>query len=239
MFGNLQKLENKLSRSCRRLHRSAQVMLQISGASSEYKQPISVHSIIESESLQKGEGYHVAVSEVVDGIVTVGNLFSQVVDLRLTRDLGCILDTVEGGGVPAKVALKSFANILMDGGSHLCRLASEIRTVRGMLGVILDAKEDYLRILSLRCLATVLCVGEAVKDFDRVRELFPLYNCGHSGSEADHSCSWFGSGVHLKEMDFILDSFFPKICVLGLQGRQIRCPVAFLFNELLFTGVKI
>ncbi|OXA60644.1 hypothetical protein Fcan01_06326 [Folsomia candida] len=167
VFGNLQKLEHKLSRSCRRLHRSAQVMMEISGNSSEYKQPTSVHSIIESENMKKGEGYHVAVSEVVDGIVTVGNLFSQVVDLRLTRDLTCVLDTVEGGGVPAKVALKSFANILMDGGNHLCRLASEIRTVRGMLSVILDAKDDYLIILSLRCLATVLCVGEAVKDFDR------------------------------------------------------------------------
>jgi hypothetical protein len=170
LFGNLQKLEHKLSRSCRRLHRSAQLMLSIVSNTEEHlrQHPASVYSIIEGEDAKKGEGYHVAVSEVVDGIVSVGNLFSQVVDLRLTRDLSSILDTIEGGGVPSKVALKSFVTILIDGGNHLCRLASGIRTVRGLLGLILDAKDDYLRILALRCLATVLCVGDAVKDFDRV-----------------------------------------------------------------------
>lgn len=172
-FGNLQKLENKLSRSCRRLHRSAHVMIEVTStdkqlsSTGESGQHNSIYAIIEPDHI--AEGYHVAVSEVVDGIVTVGNLFSQVVDLRLTRDLSCILDTVEGGGVPAKVALKSFATVLIDGGNHMCRLASEIRTVRGLLGVILESRDDYDKILSLRCLATVLCVGEAVKDFDRVR----------------------------------------------------------------------
>ncbi|ODN02494.1 Protein inscuteable [Orchesella cincta] len=114
-----------------------------------------------------GRDYHVVVSEVVEGIVTVGNLFSQVVDLRLTRDLACILDTIEGGGIPARVALKSLVTVLADGGNHICRLAADIRTVRGLLGVLLDTREDQDKILALRCLATVLCVGEAVKDFDK------------------------------------------------------------------------
>ncbi|CAL8105012.1 unnamed protein product [Orchesella dallaii] len=114
-----------------------------------------------------GREYHVVVSEVVEGIVTVGNLFSQVVDLRLTRDLACILDTIEGGGIPARIALKSLVTVLADGGNHICRLAADIRTVRGLLGVLLDTMEDQDKILALRCLATVLCVGEAVKDFDK------------------------------------------------------------------------
>ena len=112
--------------------------------------------------------YNLIVGEVVEGIVTVGNLFSQLVDLRLTRDLASILDTVEGGGIPARIALKSLVTVLADGGNHICRLAADIRTVRGLLGVLLDTREDQDKILALRCLATVLCVGEAVKDFDKV-----------------------------------------------------------------------
>lgn len=137
-------------------------MLELGGGNG----PRNVYSILE----EKGEAYPATVNEAVNGIVSVGNLFSQVVDLRLTRDLSSILDTIERGGVPAKLGLKSLVNILLDGGNHLCRLASEIRTVRGLLGVSLDAGDDHLRILALRCLATVLCVGEAVKDFDRVSE---------------------------------------------------------------------
>jgi hypothetical protein len=171
-FGNLQKLENKLGRSCRRLNRSAQTMIDVAASSPNKNDDANscIYAIIEPENC--GEGYQMAVNEVVGGIVTVGNLFSQVVDLRLTRDLACILETIERGGIPAKVALKSFASVLSNGGNHLCRLASEIRTVRGLLGVILDARDNYDKIISLRCLATILCVGDAVKDFDRVRNLY-------------------------------------------------------------------
>jgi len=209
-FGNLEKIENKLCRSCRRLNRAAENMIQVMERNSldQYDKQDkrdndeSIYAMIEPPDMNNcfGEDYQSSVNEVVGGIVTVGNLFSQVVDLRLSRDLSALLDIVERGGrIPAKVALKSFATILADGGNHLCRLASEIRSVRGLLGVILEGGsggDDYDKIISLRCLATILCVGEAVKDFDRVSSQFIIT---HANSftrerESDHGVCVCGSG---------------------------------------------
>lgn len=112
--------------------------------------------------------YQAAVEEIIMGMVTVGNLFSQVVDMRLTRDLRRIVKIIETGGFLRRVALHSLATVLADGGNHICRLAADIRAVRGVLGVLLTTTEDQERILALRCIATALCVGKAVKDFDKV-----------------------------------------------------------------------
>ena len=192
-FGNLRKSENRLASSCYELRVAAQSLTNLlltsssscsssaAAATSSFSQSSGGGSYLNhqddtchsnsrgnEETMALQREFHLIVSEIVEGIVALGNLFGQVVDQRLTRDLNSILDTIESGGLQGKVALKSFVTILHDGGMHMCRLAASIRTVRGLLGVLLDAKEDNDKILALRCLATMLCVGEAVKDFDKV-----------------------------------------------------------------------
>lgn len=171
VFGvsHLKKLEGRLEDACFALSMAVKgIMGQQNQGNNTLNSESSGASITSSSSILEGEQYQQVIADVVQGIVTVGNLFSEVVDLRLTRDLGSILDTIEAGGIPARIALKSLVTVLADGGNHICRLAADIRTVRGLLGVMLDTREDQDKMLALRCLATVLCVGEAVKDFDKV-----------------------------------------------------------------------
>ena len=108
------------------------------------------------------------LTPMVDGVVSIGNQFSKAVDQRLTKDLSTILDVIERGGFGARMALEAFTIVLYDGGMHLCRLAAHLRTVRGLLSCIIETKDENEQILALRSLATILCVGEAVKDFDNV-----------------------------------------------------------------------
>lgn len=177
VFGvsHLKKLEGRLEDACFALSMAVKgIMGQQNQGNNTLNSESSGASITSSSSILEGEQYQQVIADVVQGIVTVGNLFSEVVDLRLTRDLGSILDTIEAGGIPARIALKSLVTVLADGGNHICRLAADIRTVRGLLGVMLDTREDQDKMLALRCLATVLCVGEAVKDFDKV-SMKPTY----------------------------------------------------------------
>ena len=192
-FGNLPKLESNLVKSCYDLRLSvialgedgSRVASRAQHALDEIQfdlrspsQPAlgSSYSIGLPDELPGAYGYgpsesekrSIVMAEIVEGIVRIGNLFSQVVDKRLTQDLSAILDLIEKGGLVGRVALQSFATILHDGGMHMCRLAAKIRTVRGLLSALLEARNEQERIISLRCLATVLCVGEAVKDFDKV-----------------------------------------------------------------------
>lgn len=168
VFGvdHLMKLEGRLEDACFALNMAVKGIMGGGGMQTGNSSGAS-----SSSQFLEGDQYQQIIGDVVEGIVTVGNLFSEVVDLRLTRDLGSILDTVEAGGIPARVALKSLVTVLAEGGNHICRLAADIRTVRGLLGVMLDTREDQDKILALRCLATVLCVGEAVRDFDKVGHL--------------------------------------------------------------------
>jgi len=176
-YSHLGKLERRLASICQEVCLSASAMSESlnSYSTSDEKdanfsqnQNTSHYYSVIQEPVHRN--CHMAVANVVDGIVRLGNLFSEVVDCRLTRDLSCLLESIEGNGLHAKVALKCFLNLLTDGGIHVCRLASKIRTVRGLLRVLLDyGKDDEEKMLALRSLATMLNMGDAVRDFDRVR----------------------------------------------------------------------
>ena len=168
------KLQNWLIKSCYELRKAGEA-LESHMISSGRRERLGGPLNAECGDDENQREFHSIVSEMVESVVSLGNLFGQVVDQRLRRDLMRILEVIEGGELLAGVGLKSFMTMLNEGGGgggrskHICRLAASIRTVRVLLGALLDASNDNEKVLALRCLSSILCAGVAVTDFDQVR----------------------------------------------------------------------
>jgi len=116
-----------------------------------------------------GETQKIVIAEIAEEVMRIGSIFSQVVNQRIRRDLNSILDLIGNGGLIGRVSLQVLSTILYDGGLHMCKLASSIRTVCAILNALIDSQDEYDQILCLRCLATILSIGDAVNDFDKVK----------------------------------------------------------------------
>ncbi|XP_076043961.1 spindle orientation adaptor protein inscuteable [Oratosquilla oratoria] len=106
--------------------------------------------------------------EIVKVVTALGHAFTKLVDIMLSREIKVLVtsleDPKEESGVRA--AISNVTALGLDGG-HMCRLISRLGGVRALLLLCLDPRWRGLRVAVLRALATVCCVAEGIKEFEK------------------------------------------------------------------------
>ncbi|XP_046394800.1 protein inscuteable homolog [Ischnura elegans] len=107
--------------------------------------------------------------EVLAGhIAKLGHAFTHVVDLVLSREIQVLVTVLEDAGseLAQRSALTGLAALGLEG-AHLSRLVAQCGGVRALLAVAIDSRSSPIRASALRALATICCVSDAIKEFEK------------------------------------------------------------------------
>ncbi|XP_071452946.1 protein inscuteable homolog [Hetaerina americana] len=107
--------------------------------------------------------------EVLAGhIAKLGHAFTHVVDLVLSREIQVLVTVLEDAAseLAQRSALTGLAALGLEG-AHLSRLVAQCGGVRALLAVAIDSRSSPIRASALRALATICCVSDAIKEFEK------------------------------------------------------------------------
>ena len=108
------------------------------------------------------------VTEMVRLATVFGSVITVLVEEMLSSKVGCIVASVSGGGPGVEQILTSITSLGLEG-NHLCRLMTKHGAVSNLVRILSQEDKSALRAATLRALATLCSVLEAIRQLEEVR----------------------------------------------------------------------
>lgn len=134
--------------------------------------------------------YEASKGDLQKSILVYGQMFASLIETMLTQEIKVIVDSLDDPFTTysLKTSIINLATIALEG-DDICKLIAQLGGVRSLLTICVEQKYVELRAQSLRALATICCVIEAIGELEKVEgvECVSEILCDSKSSEKEKS----------------------------------------------------